>query len=418
MDNPDFHIDLGDTFMSEKLPAPIDYNAVVQGHLQQRSYFGLLCHSVPLFLVLGNHEGELGWKLNGTPDNVAVWTTNVRKLYYLNPVPDSFYSGNSITETYVGLRENYYAWEWGDALFIVLDPFWYTAPKPNTDSWGWTLGHQQYDWFKQVLQNSHAKFKFVFCHHLVGGYTSAARGGVEYAPYYEWGGKNHDDSWGFDTRRSGWGKPIHQLMVDNHVTIFFHGHDHLFVKQDLDGIVYQEVPQPSNRNYDATGSAAGYGYTHGVILGNSGHLRVRVFGSKVSVDYVRAYLPADETETRINRQVSYTYTIPPNRAPSFTSNTLVKPDATVGILYSSSIAGDASDPDPGDTLQFSRVNGRTWLSVNTSGTLAGTPSLPDVGLNSFIVRAKNAAGSSSQATLNITVQKDPSRLAVRNWVRY
>jgi hypothetical protein len=32
--------------------------------------------------------------------------TNTRKLYYPNPVPNSFYSGNSIPENYVGIREN------------------------------------------------------------------------------------------------------------------------------------------------------------------------------------------------------------------------------------------------------------------------------------------------------------------------
>jgi hypothetical protein len=42
--------------------------------------------------------------------------------------------------------------------------------------------------------------------------------------------------------------PIHQLLVRNKVAAVFHGHDHLFAKQDLDGIVYQEVPQPSSPN--------------------------------------------------------------------------------------------------------------------------------------------------------------------------
>jgi hypothetical protein len=36
--------------------------------------------------------------------------------------------------------------------------------------------------------------------------------------------------------------PIHQLLLENHVTTVFHGHDHLFAKQELDGIIYQEVP--------------------------------------------------------------------------------------------------------------------------------------------------------------------------------
>ncbi|MCY2952886.1 MAG: hypothetical protein NTU53_13060 [Planctomycetota bacterium] len=40
--------------------------------------------------------------------------------------------------------------------------------------------------------------------------------------------------------------PIRQLLVQNHVNIAFQGHEHLYAKQDLDGIVYQEVPQPGD----------------------------------------------------------------------------------------------------------------------------------------------------------------------------
>ena len=33
------------------------------------------------------------------------------------------------------------------------------------------------------------------------------------------------------------------VLVQN---IVFHGHDHLFVKEELDGIIYQDVPQPGH----------------------------------------------------------------------------------------------------------------------------------------------------------------------------
>jgi hypothetical protein len=78
---------------------------------------------------------------------------------------------------------------------------------------------------------------------------------------------------------------------------------------NLDGVVYQEVPQPSNRGYDNISSAAEYGYVNGDILGNSGHLRVRVSPTEVTVDYVRAYLPQDENAQRVNGAVSYSYTL-------------------------------------------------------------------------------------------------------------
>ena len=31
-----------------------------------RSFYEEVCHSLPLYLVLGNHEGEAGWQLNNT----------------------------------------------------------------------------------------------------------------------------------------------------------------------------------------------------------------------------------------------------------------------------------------------------------------------------------------------------------------
>ena len=56
-DAPDFIVDLGDTFMSDKV-RPETYEAIEQRYRLQRSFFSLLCHSVPLFLVLGNHDGD------------------------------------------------------------------------------------------------------------------------------------------------------------------------------------------------------------------------------------------------------------------------------------------------------------------------------------------------------------------------
>lgn len=311
-DAPDFFVDLGDTFMSEKFAG--SYADTVALHLKQRPYFGTVSHSAPLMLVLGNHEGELGWLLDGTPDNVAVWATAVRKIYYPNPVPDGFYTGDTSVDPEVGQREGYYAWTWGDALFVVLDPFWNTTTKPGQsgDNWDWTLGRPQYDWLVQTLTTSRARFKFVFLHHLLGGTNTEGRGGIAAAPYYEWGGRNGDGTWGFDAHRPGWGSPVHQLLVENGVDVVFHGHDHLFVKEDLDGVVYQEVPQPSHPALNATGSAAGYGYTTGTVISSSGHLRVAVSASEATVEYVRAYLPASETPTRHNGDVAYRYILTPD----------------------------------------------------------------------------------------------------------
>ncbi|MFZ4401297.1 MAG: T9SS type A sorting domain-containing protein [Bacteroidales bacterium] len=304
--NPDFMLDLGDIFMSEKLPVPMQIQSeVTNRHTLFRPYFNEVCHSVPLYLVIGNHEGELGWLLNGTANCMPVMASNTRKLYYPNPFPNSFYTGDTTNQPFIGLRENYYAYEWGNVLIVALDPFWYTVVKGN---WGWTLGTTQYNWFKNVLETSQAKFKFIFCHNLLGGKGNDARGGAEYVDFFEMGGKNADSTWGFTTYRPNFQKTIHQLMVDNHAQIFFHGHDHLYDKQDKDGVVYQEVPQPSNRNITNT-QAANYGYLSGVIIPGRGYLLVSVTDSSAKVDYFRTYLPNEVTTGHSNGELAYSYTI-------------------------------------------------------------------------------------------------------------
>jgi len=226
-------------------------------------------------------------------------------MYFPNPFPDSFYSGNSNAENFVGLRENYYSWQWGNALFIVLDPYWYTQTKPD---WGWTLGEDQYNWFKNTITNSAAKFKFVFCHQLVGGNDNQGRGGTEFAHLWEMGGRNADSSWGFDAHRPGWEKPIHSLMDENNASIFFHGHDHFFGKQEKDGIIYQEVPQPSCKNITNI-SATQYGYVNGVFMPNRGYILVTVTDSTAKVDYIRTFLSNEESENHHNGEVAYSYTV-------------------------------------------------------------------------------------------------------------
>ncbi len=162
-----------------------------------------------------------------------------------------------------------------------------------------------------TLAASRARFRFVFLHHLVGGAGKDARGGREAAPFYEWGGKDGCGNVLFGEKRSGWPLPIHQLLSKHGVQIVFHGHDHLYVKEELDGMVYQAVPQPGHPRYDHTRSADEYGYKSGVIQGSSGHLRVVVQPYKATISYVRSYLPADEAAERRNAAVSHTYEVAP-----------------------------------------------------------------------------------------------------------
>ncbi len=310
-EHPDFNIDLGDTFMTEKLKSG-SYLEASSIYADKRSDFTIFGSSVPLFMTIGNHDGEIGGAPNKVENSLTVWARKARITYYPNPTPDGFYDGNRRDDPFIGPGENYYSWEWGDALFMVLDPYWYSpGGGKNISGWNMTLGKEQYDWLKRTLEKSQAKFKFVFSHSLVGGFDLGTagnmRGGTEAAGLFEWGGRNEDGSWGFEQNRPGWGKPIHQILVDNHVTAFFHGHDHFFGKQELDGIVYQECPQPGAIN--EKNHAEEFGYKTGAFIDGTGHVRVTIAKDRVTIDFIRTYLPGKEPVGHKNGEIAYSYTV-------------------------------------------------------------------------------------------------------------
>ena len=305
-DHPDFHFDLGDTFWMDG--PNLDSTTANQRYLNQRGWMGAISRSAAIFLAPGNHENEEGWNFDDTPVSKALLSVNARKRYYPNPITDGFYSGNDDDDlTAIAgdhLREDYYAWEWGDALFVVIDPYHYTMENPyaiaggedndegpgSADRWDWTLGKPQFDWLKQTLEYSNAKFKFIFAHHMLGGLEDFVRGGAAAAHMFEWGGYDIDGAtWGFDRERPGWGGvPIHQLMVANGVSAFFYGHDHLYAYQNRDGIVYQEVP---SAGLTGSGLQSYYSGLNGLftlqLLPSPGHLRITVSPSQATVDYIQ-----------------------------------------------------------------------------------------------------------------------------------
>jgi hypothetical protein len=320
---PDFYICMGDDFSVDTIQT-LNADTVAGRYTLQRPFLGLVGQSAPLFLVNGNHEQASLFNFNQTDvrHDVAVWAQNARNRYFPTPAPDSFYTGNSEPLKSIGPLKDYCAWTWGDALFVILDNYWHSPAQVDNnfqgeargggrndpeggkarDGWGITLGNAQYHWFKRTLEQSKAKYKFVFAHHVLG----TGRGGVDECDLFEWGGRDRRGGSEFARQRPGWELPVHQLMVKHGVTIFFQGHDHLFCRQERDGIVYQEVPMPADQGYQTYNADR---YQSGVKLPNSGHLRVTVSPEQVKVDYVRSYLPKDETGQRKTGEVAHSYAI-------------------------------------------------------------------------------------------------------------
>ena len=370
---PDFMITLGDDFSIDPLISKGQANqgTIEKIYSTQRNWLSAVAKSIPIFLVNGNHEQAAAYLLDGTANNPAVLAGNARLKYFPLPDSNSFYSADNENVPFVGKARDYYSWSWGDALFVTLDPYWHSthpvdnvagvlvpedqstgvaatpgakgggnggaakggggkknggvtptasptatpttsptssAPVGNgkvTDLWSIGLGDAQYAWLKKTLETSKAKYKFVFAHHVMG----TGRGGVEVSTNYEWGGRDPKGNSTFAEKRPNWELPIHDLMVKNGVTIFFQGHDHIFVHQERDGLIYQSMPNPADDTFTMFNEAA---YLSGTKAPNSGHVRVTIGPSQGTVEYFLSARPQDESATRKNLQVAHSYTIKPH----------------------------------------------------------------------------------------------------------
>lgn len=312
----------------------------------REKYLGIMGNATALFLVNGNHEQAHAANIGGIFNNASIWAADARLKYYPLPAPGPFYAMDSEPRTARngyptlaapdGLLRDYYAFTWGDALFVSIDPYWHSeevAPDSSVyngdqsvDPWAATMGDAQYFWLKDVLETSTARWKFVFAHHINGD----GRGGASCVGVQEWGGKVKD----FTANRPSWEEPIHALLVDTGVTVFFQGHDHLFSREVVDGVVYQSVPNPADNSYFAYNCTAydpetitwqgpaGYGQydpDQGVILPNTGFLDVRVSPEAVRIAYVRTYREEDLaanpngsfTGTEVSGEEAFVYSIPP-----------------------------------------------------------------------------------------------------------
>lgn len=377
-EHPDFYITNGDDFSVDTLRTPYTQSDVTGRYTLQLGYFNSLGGSVPLFLGTGNHEETSLSNYNLPTDTansnqVPIWAQNARNLYYASPAPNdpntgSFYTGNQTTLPGIGILRDYYAWQWGDALFVVIDPYWSSPAQVDTglggqngtgsrtnDKWSITHGDAQYQWLKQTLEQSKAKWKFIFAHHVMG----TGRGGAAIANQFEWGGNNNNGTFGFPANRPTWPLPIHQLMVANHVTVFFQAHDHLFAHEVVDGVTYQSLPNPADNTYTAFNADA---YS-GDVLPNSGYTKVTVSPSAVKVDYVRQWLPSDErAPDRVSGNIAFSYTIQPGPiTPTIASVKLV--NGTSSIAPNTWVEIKGSDFAPAGTS-------RVWQTSDfTNGQL-------------------------------------------------
>jgi hypothetical protein len=269
--NPDFIVDLGDLLdyhvFGFNTPPP-DSAWARLAYLNFRRMMGDTLGHAAHFPVIGNWDGESGCNT----DAEIARSRGQRLLYVPGPLAGTYPEGGSA-------GGDYYAFTWGDALFVVLNVYTYT---PSCHLLGnfpglpddWTLGQAQLDWLRATLAASQSKWKFLLIHHPVGGNA----------------GNDVDSAYGRGGGRAahvGEQEVVHQMMLQYGVQIMFYGHDHVFTDMVVDGIHYS-LPGSAGAPWKFTEAETGYT----TFWPDSGWGRVDVTPDSVHVQFVPETGPA------------------------------------------------------------------------------------------------------------------------------
>lgn len=324
----DFTVELGDA----PFPSVVSYDAALQKYVEYREYIAAVAQRMPIYMALGNHECEAGFYQRGTDDPAEqgalwnrltaeqyrqLWCTQARQTCIPNPRGDTYPEGGEGAPGYDSFADwfgvagpwnegaprshlqNFYAWTWGDALFIVLDPFRYTRVGsvwfPNSPS-QYSLGPTQMQWLEDVLASSTATWKFIFAHHQVGGGLINRAGHLieDGGDGYAYGRGSAIEAARPETEQAR----IHELMLLHNVQFFVYGHDHGFTHSLLDGIHYLGCGRPTHLNdwWPNSGMIDSYGdlLLHGLdkswmrgLFNVVGYVAFHVEPQRVTLQWIR-----------------------------------------------------------------------------------------------------------------------------------
>lgn len=266
-DEPDFVMALGDNVAwgSSRDHTQRDADEATRAYEMYRRHVGPLVASAPHFGLVGNWEGESG----KFPAESIERVRSVRTLLLPNPDAGTYRQGGSE-------GQDYFAFSWGDALWIALNVQSYTtATQPGVPARqdvatvrDWTLGPTQLAWLERTLVSSREAYVFVCVHHPVGG--NGGNGGETL--YGRGGGR---------AATVGEQAAVHALMRRHGVQALFYGHDHVFVDDVIDGIHYA-LPGSCGAPWKFGRDLTGYDR----FWPDSGHARVRVSPAAAAVEYV------------------------------------------------------------------------------------------------------------------------------------
>ena len=194
---------------------------------------------MPVLFALGNHDGESSWE--GTRVRAREW----RQKLFPQPTDATYNEGGHP-------QGNYFGFSWGSdkdnkggAQFLVLDNSGFTGPLPKKPE-DWTLGADQFSWFKGALERTDPEWRFACFHHVLGGWPTGSHEGESAYAYGRGPLFTAEDYQGLaDTSKVEQIK-LTELAKTHGLRAFLYGHDHIFKarrigpganQRDLYGIV-------------------------------------------------------------------------------------------------------------------------------------------------------------------------------------
>lgn len=190
--------------------ALLRYRAVLS-----KNIYGRFASEQPMLYMLGDHDGEKSWTIEGGGGEYTVEQKNLSYEARRHAIPNAH-------DSYGGDPEGaYYALQSGDLLLVVLAAQRYSDEVPMGPE-NWSLGEAQLIWLEETLANSDARFKIVTAEHLVGGASDPD------GPTWKGrGGLTATDNGKINGTFLGEQFLIHEMMKEHGAQLFLSFHDHI-----------------------------------------------------------------------------------------------------------------------------------------------------------------------------------------------
>lgn len=437
-EDPDLIILLGDTtgigasykWANFGLPTanltPKDYDYISRVFwLRMRKIYSAVTPSVPVLVVLGNHDGEEQW--NAAAPYATFWR---RKLFSMPEISTYPEGGHP--------EGKYYAFSWaadrnnrGGILFIILNTTAFTGPVYPQKVEQWTLRGDQRQWLENTLKQAEKDWIFICLHHVLGGWPAGPEEGRRDIAYGRGPLFNAEDYQEYASPERVEQVWLTQMAKENGVRAILYGHDHIFYSRkigsglnnlELHGICAGTTKYMGEKSWwDGMLWKRHYGYydqSPPDFWGPSGITRATIMAKEARFDYVitgwTAYsnLPSNLNKGAVLRSL---YLVSP---PAFL---ISEPSA----LDFRGVEGGANPEDKkllirnggSGLLRFTVGSSHPWIKVSpTQGESWGKEKIISVGVNlslleegqyEGVISVSSSQAKNSQLLIKVSLTIDP-----------